>query len=78
MLFFIMPFLAGYFLARAALAAWWPEELARLVGLLLLLVVAIPLLLAGLGWLERRKATYARHSTDNARPLGCKGGNRHI
>lgn len=60
----IFPLVSGYFLARAIIAAGWPEKRALLTGLLLLLVVAVPLILAGLRWLERRKAAYDRVFTN--------------
>lgn len=60
----VTPILLGNLLARGLVGAWWPEQMGRLLGGILLLAVGVFLLLGGLYWWERDRSTGAQRFTD--------------
>lgn len=60
----VLPFVLGFLLARPAVSLWWPDHISRLAGVLIGMVVAFPLLMAGLRFYERYKMSYDRLFTN--------------
>ena len=52
-LLILLPFVIGHLFARFLVNLWWPEQIGRLIWLILLMALGIPALLFALYWRER-------------------------
>lgn len=60
----LLPFVAGFFLARLVVTSLWPDHAGWLLTLLLLFALMFPFVMVALRWQERYKATYDRLYTN--------------